>query len=138
MKTYIVERITPIPEFSGYYVSPSGNIYSTLAKGCRNKYDLNKRVLLKKIKPRYTKNGYCRVCMRRDNSIKREDQYIHRIVGQVYLENPNNYSEINNKDCNPSNNHKDNLEWVSHKENLQYAIEFGNMKRNKKGQFEHK
>lgn len=51
---------------------------------------------------------------------------IHRLVAQAFLENPNNFEQVNHKDENPSNNCVDNLEWCS----VSYNINYGN--RNKK------
>ena len=134
----IVKRIKSIPSFEGYYASEDGKIYSTLGKGCRDKYNIDKRVPPKELKYRKTKTGYCRVCMRRDYSTKREDVYVHRIIGDLCIPNPNNFPEINHKDCDTTNNSKNNLEWVDRKTNLDYAFTNGNMTRNNKGQFTHK
>ena len=48
------------------------------------------------------------------------------MVAQAFLENPNNFEQVNHKDENPSNNCVDNLEWCS----VSYNINYGN--RNKK------
>lgn len=133
----IVERILPIPEYDGYYASRKGKIYSTLSKGCRDRYNLNKRVAPKELKYRVCKNGYARVYMRKNNS-DREDVYVHRIVGLLYVPNPNNLPEINHLDNIRLHNEDTNLEWVTHIDNLNYAIKYGNMTRNEKGQFSHK
>lgn len=124
-----------IPDFAGYYASEDGKIYSTLAQGCVDRYNLSKRVEPKELKNRKTKRGYCRVYMRRESTHKREDVYVHRIIAELFVPNPFGLPEVNHKDSNPSNNHKDNLEWVTHKENLDYAIKHGHMGRDKKGRF---
>ncbi len=127
-----------IPNFIGYYASEDGKIYSTLAKGCRDRHDLSKRVEPKELKYRKTKTGYCRVCMRRESTGDRGDVYVHRIVAELFIPNPKNLSDVNHIDCNPSNNRADNLEWVSHKENLEYGFTHGNRARDALGQFTHK
>lgn len=127
-----------IPNFTGYYIDEQGKVYTTLAKGCRDRYDMSKRIEPKELKHRTLPNGYLRVYMRRDDDNKRVDVYIHRLVGEVFIPNPNNLSEINHKDCNRSNNNVNNLEWVSRKENLEYALLYGNMKRDSKGRFSNK
>lgn len=107
-----------------------------IPRGCRNKFDKTKWLKEpKELKPRITKTGYQRVYLRRDSTNQREDIYIHRIVAQVFLPNPHNYSDVNHKDCNPSNNSIDNLEWLSHKDNLNYGILYGNINRDKTGRF---
>ena len=51
---------------------------------------------------------------------KRKIKYIHRLVAETFIPNPNNYKEVNHKDNNPSNNRVDNLEWCDRKYNLDY------------------
>lgn len=132
------KELYEIPDFEGYYASKDGKIYSTLARGCRNRYDLSKRVEPKELNYRTTKAGYCRVCMRKESTNQRADAYVHRVVAQLFIPNPDNLSDVNHKDSKPSNNNVDNLEWMMHKDNLDYGISFGNRKRNEKGQFAHK
>lgn len=131
--------IKPIPDFTGYFADDLGNIYSALPKGCRNRYDKNKWVSLKKLKPRMLKHTpYLRVYMRRDSTGKREDVYIHRIIAQLFVPNPLHYNEINHKDSNPTNNKAENLEWCSHYYNLEYAYSYGYKTRDALGRFCHK
>lgn len=51
--------------------------------------------------------------------------YIHRLVAEAFLENPNNYSEVNHKDGNTLNNVAENLEWCTHYYNMHHAFENG-------------
>lgn len=44
--------------------------------------------------------------------------YLHRIIAETFLENPNNYKEVNHIDGNPYNNILSNVEWCSRKENM--------------------
>lgn len=129
-----------IPDFTGYKADKQGNIYSMIPKGCRNRFDKSKWLNKpKKLEPRITKTGYCRVYMRRDSTNKREDVYIHRIIAQIFIPNPNNLSDVNHIDSNPGNNNVKNLEWLSHKDNLEYGFtKKGNRARNELGQFIHK
>ena len=46
---------------------------------------------------------------------------VHRLVASAFVENPNNYLEINHKDENPRNNYADNLEWCTRKYNMNYG-----------------
>ena len=133
------EIVKELDDFPGYYISNHGYVYSSLVRGCRNPLDMSKRIPLKKLAPRKTKPfGYCRVCLRRFSTGLREDLYIHRLVAENFIPNPEHKTEINHLDCNPANNHVDNLQWVTSKENKDYAFEFGYMTRNDLGRFCHK
>ena len=46
---------------------------------------------------------------------------IHRLVANEFIPNPNNYSCINHKDCNRTNNMVYNLEWCSLQYNNEYS-----------------
>jgi len=51
--------------------------------------------------------------------------YIHRLVAECFLPNPESLPEINHKDNNPLNNNISNLEWCSRKYNLRYKEKYG-------------
>lgn len=72
--------------------------------------------VLKAIKGKY---GYLKVNLYKDG--KKKPHYVHRIVAQTFIPNPNNLSEVNHMDERPENNMAENLEWVSHKENINYG-----------------
>lgn len=76
--------------------------------------------------------------MRRVSTNQREDVYVHRVIAQLFVDNPENKPFVNHLDCNRSNNKASNLEWVTSKENNDYALKFGNMKRLSDGTFSHK
>ena len=44
---------------------------------------------------------------------KKENKYVHRLVCEAFIPNPENLMEVNHKDLNKSNNCVQNLEWVS-------------------------
>lgn len=70
-------------------------------------------------------NGYLKVVLCKNGKVKNE--LLHRLVAQHYIQNPNNYNEVNHKDENKTNNNADNLEWCSHKYNINYGT--GNLRR---------
>lgn len=139
-KRSILNELIDIPDFTGYKADIEGNIYSMLPQGCRDKFNRakwNKVPTL--LKYRTTKAGYCRVYMRRDSTNMREDVYVHRIIAELFIPNPNNLSDVNHKNSNPMDNRAENLEWLSHKDNLAYGFTKNGYKtRNNLGQFTHK
>ena len=48
-------------------------------------------------------------------------KYVHRLVAEAFLPNPDNLSDVNHKDQNTSNNVLSNLEWLSHFDNNNYG-----------------
>lgn len=66
------------------------------------------------------KNGIYRRIRLTQNG-KQKDFYIHRLVAQAFIPNPNNYIEINHIDEDKQNNKADNLEWCSRRYNLSYG-----------------
>lgn len=50
-----------------------------------------------------------------------EKHYIHRLVAQAFIPNPNGYDIVNHKDENPANNNVENLEWCTQKYNVNYG-----------------
>ena len=87
------------------------------------------------LKPKCEKNGYMRVYMRQVSTWKRLDKYVHRLVAEYFIPNPEGKKCINHKDCNRSNNHIDNLEWCTHKENNEQTIKLKHMIRDSAGKF---
>lgn len=135
----IKAELYDIPDFTGYKASKTGEIYSMIPKGCRNRFDKTKWLKEpKELQIRQTRAGYCRVYMRRDSTNKREDVYVHRIIAELFIPNPHNLSDVNHKDCDLANNSVENLEWMTHQQNLEYGFRYGSRARNEKGQFCHK
>ena len=65
------------------------------------------------------KNGYKYVNFRIDG--KTQHRYVHRLVAEAFLENPDMLPEINHKDETRDNNKLENLEWCTRKYNCNYG-----------------
>lgn len=86
------------------------------------------------LKPSKNGAGYQVVILCNNN--KKYQVYVHRLVAQAFIPNPNNLPEVNHKDENPLNNIVDNLEWCTHKYNGNYGT-VNMRKRNKQLGFKH-
>ena len=68
-------------------------------------------------------HGYKQVQIMRKG--KRYTRYVHRLVAECFLPNPDKLPEINHKDGDKNNNIVDNLEWCNHKENMIHSYRTG-------------
>lgn len=98
-----------IESFEQYSVSDFGNV--------RN--NITGRIL----KPRKHTSGYSRVILCKNK--KHYDRYIHRLVAQAFIPNPNNLPEINHRDEDKLNNCVENLEWCDRA----YQVNYGTFKK---------
>lgn len=78
----------------------------------------------KKIAIRPSTDGYASFTAGRKG--QRTRAFVHRLVADKFLENPNNYSDVDHRDSNRMNPSADNLEWVPHGINVQRAYARGN------------
>lgn len=103
--------------FNGRYgVNVEGVIYSLRANGQRRKQPMP-------MKLRKSREGYLWLTIYQDTrqGIERKTYFAHRLVALAYLPNPFNLPQVNHKDGVKTNNHPDNLEWVTASENMQHA-----------------
>lgn len=103
-------------------VNPSQEIWKDIV-GYENKYQISSWGRLRNtngiMKPMFASNGYLVACLWKNN--KQRKFVMHRLVAQAFLENPQNYKEINHIDEDKTNNRVENLEWCSHKYNMNYG-----------------
>ncbi|CAL6048743.1 HNH_endonuclease [Hexamita inflata] len=97
----LIEEYRDISGYPNYEVSNFGQV--------RNK--TTGRIL----KQSNGNNDYLTVSLYLNKIMK--THHIHRLVSKAFLENPNNYNEIDHCDCDKSNNNVQNLRWVSHSDN---------------------
>lgn len=101
-----MREIKDIKDYEGYYaITSDGEVLST-------RYN-------RTLKPRPTEDGYLQVvlCVRGDQ----KPFYVHRLVAQAFVPNPEGLPEVNHIDENKNNNDVSNLEWVTAKDNCNHG-----------------
>ena len=101
-KTALDETFFDIPGFPGYTVNKKGEV-----KGKKGWI----------LKPAITKDGYHQLIICDDDG-QQKHLMVNRIMGKLFLENPDNLTELDHIDGNRSNNHISNLRWVTPRQNL--------------------
>lgn len=121
----------PISGFEGTYeVSNFGAVrsldrlivHNTYKETAKNKTQFNKGKVLA-IRHNNMGKGYAYVMLYLNS--KHYKRFVHRLVAQAFIENPNHKKEVNHIDGNPRNNYYGNLEWVSRRENVAHALSEG-------------
>jgi hypothetical protein len=113
-----MEEWKTIKGFDNYEVSNFGNVRSKDRIAKRNDYDA--KLSGQMLKPNVIK-GYLRVTLYNGTRNKHKQFFIHRLVADAFISNPNDLPFINHKDENKMNNHVDNLEWCTAKYNSNYG-----------------
>lgn len=105
-----MNMLKSIPYGKWYFVTEDGRVLS------------NKSGKMKELKY-LTKGhqGYLKVRLYNGKGSEWKDFFVHRLVAEAFIPNPNNLPVINHKDENPANNHVSNLEWCT----VQYNNTYG-------------
>lgn len=98
-----------------YQVSNLGNVKSLGNGKARNPNWCKEHIL----KNQLTRYGYLKVPLSKNGKVK--NYLVHRLVGKVFIPNPDNLPQVNHKDECKTNNCVDNLEWCTPKYNLNYG-----------------
>lgn len=110
--TSYIPTTQPVPEgkimtgYPNYIITNDGKVYNSQ----RNKY----------LSPSKHEGGYMMIGM--SDGKKRTTFSEHRLVALLFLDNPNNYTEVNHIDFDKSNNNVDNLEWISRSDNMKHNL----------------
>ena len=113
----------PVQGYDGYYViSCCGAVRSidrliTLPNG--DTRQVKGKVLSSKI----NNDGYRFVSLSKDGVT--HTKYIHILVAQAFIPNPDGLPEVNHLSGDKSDNNVGNLEWISHAGNVQHAYDHG-------------
>lgn len=124
LKLLLNEEFRPIEKYENLYeISNYGRIKSLgIYHGKTNNYFYKPHI----IKSNKTREGYLIVCL--TNYGDRKYFSIHRLVAIAFINNPNNYKEVNHKDSNRTNNMVTNLEWCTRSYNCKYSYSHNNRK----------
>lgn len=106
----MIEIFKDIEGYEGYQISNYGRVKSL---------NYNRTGKEKILKPTKDKKNYLRVDLSKQG--KRKQYQIHRLVAQAFLDNPNNYEQINHKNEIKTDNRVENLEWCTPKQNNNYG-----------------
>lgn len=77
----------------------------------------------RELKHRLDGDGYLSVTV--GDMENRTRMRVHRIVASLFVDNPNQFNEVNHIDRNRANPRADNLEWTTHKENIAHSHQQG-------------
>ena len=102
---YPIDMWKSIAGFESYKISRKGEVVNNRGKllsQCPNK------------------KGYMRVWLNNDK-IKAKQFFVHRLVAEAFIPNPEILPSVNHKDENPANNNVENLEWCDDTYNKRYS-----------------
>jgi hypothetical protein len=111
-----IERWVPIPDFEGQYeISDLGRVKS-LNRTASNNHVIPTKIL----KQRIQKYGYLVVSLRKPNVCY--IPYVHKLVVQGFVPNPEQKPEGNHKKGNKLDNRASELEWATKSENISHSF----------------
>lgn len=118
-----MEEWRDIVGFEGFYQVSSIGRCRSLDRTVKSRWGTPKPLKGRIRVPGVQREGYLMVLLNRDGkSFKR---YVHRMVAEAFIKNPQSHPQINHIDGNKSNNAANNLEWTTGSENCRHAIASG-------------
>ena len=77
------------------------------------------------LKQKLDKDNYLSINMSMGGRGNTKQVFVHRLVAEAFIPNPENKPLVKHIDGNPINNCVENLKWVTPKENVAHSIEIG-------------
>lgn len=111
------EKWKQIANFENYYVSNKGKV---IEKNYKSRKKLSN--ITKEVKNYVKENGYLQVNLYSKKEKKSYKKYLHRLVAEAFIPNPNDYPCVNHLDGNKTNNNINNLEWCTYSQNMVHAV----------------
>lgn len=112
-----------IPGYEGWYqVSNLGRVRSldrVIEQWSRYGHTIHRDIKGQFLTP--TDNGYGYMIVGLATNQIRRNYYVHQLVAEAFIPNPEGKSEVNHKDYDKTNNAASNLEWVTRLENVHYS-----------------
>lgn len=106
-----------------YYATDDGFLYTKdfSYEVCNQFGPTGKYIHIKERRLKGSRNncGYWQV------NVNRRYLCLHKIIAEVFVPNPHNYTEVNHIDGNKDNNSAENLEWCTRSHNIRHAYSTG-------------
>lgn len=116
-----MEEWRDIKGYEGLYqVSDLGNVRSLDRRVVNHRSSSTRLCKGQLFSPFDNGNGYLVVSLSMGR--KRKNHYVHRLVAEAFIDNPDNKPVINHLDYNTHNNNVTNLEWCTQVENVAHSI----------------
>lgn len=118
----ILEISKPITDFDGLYEISLDGVVKSLERKVQH---LQREITIKPkiLKTRINNCGY--VSVRLSKKGKTYTKFIHVILADAFIPNPDNKLYVNHLDGNKLNNAISNLAWCTHSENIKHAYDNG-------------